>query len=635
MKTDPAPGTRVRFGTFEADLRSGELHRDGLKVKIQELPFQVLVQLLERPGEVVTREDLRTRVWPADTFVDFEQGLNKAINKLREALGDDANNPRFVETLTRRGYRFIAPVGSAAPGAEMAEGPPRPALIRRRVVWLIGAALAAVIAGLLAFYHQGSRDQITGKSPPHIHSIAVMPIVNLSSNPDQEYFAEGMTDELITELSAISALRVISWDSVKRYKGTKKPLPEIAKELNVEAVVEASVLHSGAKVRINAELVDASTERNLWAQTYERDLGNVLSLQEDVASAIASQIKIKLTPEEQERLASARPVNPGAYDSYLRGWYLYNKRTSEDIMKGIRLFEQAVELDPNYAPAYAGIADSYVLLLFYGPLPPATVYSRAKAAAEKAVALDDSLAEGHTALAEVLLTFDWNWAAAEKEFQRAIALNPGFATAHHRYGWFLDYMGRRDEALAEMKRAQELDPLSLIINTNVGSALYYRGEYDLAIKQWQKTLDLDPSFPPLRLWLGNGYLAKDLHEDGLRELELAVKLNKGNPDTLAELACGYAQSGKSAEAHRMLAILRQKAREGYVPPFTIAVAYAGIGEKDPAIKYLEMAYHDRDWGMLFLRLERNGWFKPLQSDPRFQAILRRMNFPPQNDNTRP
>jgi TolB-like protein/DNA-binding winged helix-turn-helix (wHTH) protein/Tfp pilus assembly protein PilF len=627
MKTDPVPRSRVRFGIFEADLHSGELRRDGLKVRLQELPFQVLMVLLERSGEVVTREDLRKRLWAADTFVDFEQGLNKAINKLREALGDDANNPRFVETLPRRGYRFIGPVEAMTGPQAGRRNTVRTLVFSAAVV----VAVLAVLGILLALNVTGLRNRVLGLwTPPEIHSIAVLPFVNLSGDPEQEYFSDGMTDQLITELSKIGALRVIARTSVMRYKGTKKPLPEIAKELNVDAVVEASVLRSGNRVRINAQLVDASTQRNLWAQTYDRQLGDILSLHSEVARAIVRQIRTMVTPEEEKRLADARPVNPRAYNASLRGWYLWNKRTGEDMRKGVDCFEQAVKIDPNYAPAYAGIADSYVLLQLYESLPSATAYPNAKAAAQKAVTLDESLAEGHTSLAEILLSFEWDWPAAEKEFRRAIALNPNYSVAHHRYGWFLDYMGRREEALAEMKRAQELDPLSLIINTNVGSALYYRGEYDLAIKQWQNTLELDPTFPPLRWWLARGYFAKGLREDGLRQLELTAKLSNGNPSLLAELGYSYAQSGKTSEARRILAELHQKEKEGYVPPYRIAALYSAVGEKDQAIKHLEEAYQEHDWAMLFLNLERNTFFKSLRSDPRFQALLRRMNFPQEN-----
>jgi serine/threonine protein kinase/TolB-like protein/Flp pilus assembly protein TadD len=510
--------------------------------------------------------------------------------------------------------------------------PPRAAHRKLRLagMGLGAAALLALIFLLIlkaGFIHRGST---AGTQPPEIRSIAVLPLENLSGDPEQEYFADGMTDELITELSKISALRVIARTSVMRYKGTKKSLPEIARELHVDAVIEGSVMHSGNRVRINAQLVDARTERNLWAQTYDRGLGDILALHSDVARAIARQIRIKVTPEEQKRLASTHVVNPRAYEAYLRGRYLWNKRTGPDMTKGIGYFEQAVEIDPNYANAYAGIADSYLLLVFYGPAPPAVNFPKAKAAALKAVALDDSLAEGHASLANAYFHYDWDWAAAGKEFRRAIALNPGYAAAHHWYAGLLSSLGRHDEALAEIKRAQELDPLSLIINTDYGSTLFDGGEYDLAINQLRTTLELDPSFWVLRWWLGRSYLAKGLHEAGVRELESAAKLSNGNPSALAWLGYGYAVSGETARTRQILARLQQKAKESYVSPYQFAVLYAALGEKEQAIGSLEKGFQERCYEMYFLNLERHRLFRPLSSDPRFQDLLRRMNFPQEN-----
>ncbi|HEX5412840.1 MAG TPA: winged helix-turn-helix domain-containing protein [Terriglobia bacterium] len=624
MKTDPAPGTRVRFGTFEADLRSGELRRDGLKVKIQELPFQVLVLLLERRGEVVTREDLRSRLWPADTFVDFEQGLNKAINKLREALDDDANNPRFVETLTRRGYRFIAPV-------EAGTGSRKYRSSAARVIVVSSAMIVAIVGALVALNVAGLRNHLSGRATgsPKIHTIAVLPVANLSGDPEQEYFADGMTDELIMELSKISTLQVIGRTSVMVYKGSKRPIREIARELNVDSVIEASALRSGDRVRINSRLVYGSTERVLWEQTFERNLGDILDLSSAVAREVADRIQVTLTRDEQQRLASARPVNPQAYDAYLRGRYLWNKRTGQDMRKGIEYFQQAVKIDPNYAPAYAGIADSYDLLAFFGPLPAATAYAKAKEAALKAVALDDSLAESHASLAQVLFHYDWDWPTAEKEYRLAIALNPNYATAHHWYAAFLSLMGRHDQGLAEMKKAQRLDPLSRIINTEVGSTLFYAGKTDLAIKQLQSTRELYPDFWYIRSWLGKAYLAKGLQREGLQELESAVKLSGGNGSTLAELAYGYAVSGKPAKARQILATLEKKAKRNYVSPYDFAVVYTGLGDKDLAVMHLEKAFQERYIAMHYLNVDRHWLFRSLSSDPRFQSILRRMNFPRQ------
>ncbi len=553
----------------------------------------------------------------------LEEIISKCLEKERDLRYQTASDLRADLTRLRRDTT------AGITAATTRGAPPRAAHRKIRLVGMgLGAAALLALIFLLilkaGFIHRGS---IAGTQPPGIHSIAVLPLENLSGDPEQEYFVDGMTDELITELSKISALRVIARTSVMRYKGTRKSLPEIARELHVDAVVEGSVMHSGNRVRINAQLVDAKTERNLWAQTYDRDLGDILALHSDVARAIARQIRIKVTPEEQKRLASTHVVNPRAYEAYLRGRYLWNKRTGQDMRKGIGYFEQAVDIDPNYANAYAGIADSYLLLVFYGPASPAVYFPKAKAAALKAVALDDSLAEGHASLANAYFHYDWDWAAAGKEFRRAIALNPGYAAAHHWYAGLLSSMGRHDEALAEIKKAQELDPLSLIINTDFGSTLFDSGEYDLAINQLRTTLELDPSFWVLRWWLGRSYLAKGLHEAGVRELESAAKLSNGNPSALAWLGYGYAVSGETAKTRQILARLQQKAKESYVSPYQFAVLYAALGEKDQAIVSLEKAFQERCYEMYFLNLERHRLFRPLGSDPRFQDLVRRMNFP--------
>jgi eukaryotic-like serine/threonine-protein kinase len=553
----------------------------------------------------------------------LEEIILKALEKDRKLRYQTASDLRADVSRLRRDTT------ASTTAATTRAAPPRAAHSKLRLagMGLGAAALLALIfllilkAGLI---HRGST---AGTQPPGIRSIAVLPLENLSGDPEQEYFADGMTDDLITELSKISALRVIARTSVMRYKETKKPLPEIARELRVDAVIEGSVMRSGNRVRINAQLVDARTERNLWAQTYDRDLGDILALHSDVARAIARQIRIKVTPEEQRRLASTHVVNPKAYEAYLRGRYLWNKRTGQDMRKGIGYFEQAVEIDPNYATSYAGIADSYLLLVFYGPAPPAVNFPKAKAATLKAVALDDSLAEGHASLANAYFHYDWDWPAAEKEFRRAIALNPGYAAAHHWYAGLLSSMGQHDEALAEIKRAQELDPLSLIINTDFGSTLFDGGEYDLAINQLRTTLELDPGFWVLRWWLGRSYLAKGLHEAGVRELESAVELSKGNPSALAWLGYGYAVSGETARTRLILARLQQKAKGSYVSPYQFAVVNAALGEKEQAISYLEKAFQERCYEMYFLNLERHRLFRPLRSDPRFQDLVRRMNFP--------
>ena len=491
------PG-RLRFGVFEVDLRGGELRKHGLRIRLQAQPFQLLAMLLEHPGEMVSREDLQKKLWPADTFVDFDHGLNKAINKIRDALGDSADSPRYVETVARRGYRFLAEVrtvdGPAPHGIglvnqslaeatiptlpDLADKPATPRHLTLSLVWTT-AVLVAVIAVLAAWiYHSRSRPSTV------IRSLAVLPLESLSGDAAQDYFADGMTDELITDLGKISALRVISRTSVMPYKRVRKPLTTIARELGVDAVVEGTVLRSGDRVRITAQLIEASSDKHLWAQSYEGDLRDTLTLQNQVARAIAEQIRISLNPREEGALKNTKVVNPEAYVSYLKGRYFWNKRTAEGLTKAIEYFNEAIAKDPTYGQAYAGLADSYAVLgnSDFAVLSSRDAYTKAKAAATKALELDNSLGEAHTSLAFCLGHFEWRWDAAEEEYQQAIALNPGYPTAHQWYALQLSLLGRFDEAIAEMKKAESLDPLSLVISADVADVLFAARRYDESIQ---------------------------------------------------------------------------------------------------------------------------------------------------------
>ena len=524
MEESLSPSPRVlRFGTFEVDLQAGELRKYGLKIKLQEQPFKILAMLLQNPGEVVLREQVREKLWAADTFVDFEHALNRAVNRLREALGDSADSPRFVETLPRRGYRFIAPVSDAAaasPHASTAREPsaatrPFPPLAiekpaaemppisaaRPRVqrVWVAVGVFAVLLISLAGLDITGCRQRLLARAvAPRIESIAVLPLENLSGDPEQEYFADGMTDALITNLAQISSLRVISRTSVMGYKGTRKPLQAIGRELNVEAVLEGTVVRFPQRVRITSQLVHAPTGRLLWAKSYERNESDLISLQADVARAIVTEIGIKLTPREQLRLAKARPLSPEAYEAYLRGRYFWNNRTEISIKRGIEYFEQAIQKDPDCAQAFAGLADSYSVLGFYGMLRPNDAFPKSKAAALRALEIDDTLAEAHTALASNHFNYDWDWSGAEREFKRAIELNPNYGLAHVWYGLFLRAMGREAEWLNELRRIHEVDPLSPLSS----SGYLARGQYDSAIEELHKTLEMHPYFAFGYLQLG-------------------------------------------------------------------------------------------------------------------------------------
>src|SRR5437899_5583015 len=482
-------------------MRTGELRRNRTSLKLQPQPAKVLALLVSRPGEIVTRQDLAQQVWGSETFVDFEQGLNFAIRQIRSALEDDAEHPRFLETLPKRGYRFTALVSGAAPSQieipapSLAPLPPRRRLLLRYgLAFMTIAAVALTLALASDWGHLRQRLSSRATSAPRIESLAVLPLHNLSHDSEQEYFSDVMTDELITDLAKFGGLRVTSHTSVERYKDTKRPLPEIARELGVDAVVEGTVTRSGDRVRITAQLIDGRSDRHLWAESYERDLRDVLALQNEVSGDIAKEIQIKVTHPEKSLLASARPVSPEAHEAYLKGRYFWNKRSEEGVRKGIDYFEQATRIDPNYAVAYAGLAESYIVLNGYRFLPPTQAFPKAHAAALKALELDERLAEAHTSLGSYQWEYEWDKSGAEKEFRRAIELNPSYATAHAWYAEELAALGRGDQALAEIRRAREVDPLSLPISVVAGWILYVERDNDQAIDQFQRTLELDSNF---------------------------------------------------------------------------------------------------------------------------------------------
>jgi TolB-like protein/Flp pilus assembly protein TadD len=581
--------------------------------------------LIEHPGEVVTREELKKRLWPADTFVDFDHGLNKAINKLREALGDSAESPRFVETVSRRGYRFLAEVKAAdtapVPGPEPAGRPAAPERLAPSTSWRRFAVVLLLLTGSLATWKMNPWDHPSRS----IRSLAVLPLESLSSDPSQDYFADGMTDELISALGQISALRVISRTSVMPYKHARKSLPQIAHELNVDAVVEGSVLRSGDRVRITAQLIEASADKHLWSQSYEGELRDALTLQDKVAGAIADQIRIKLNPREQAALTDAKVVNPEAYESYLKGRYFWNKRTAEGLKVALAYFNQAIEEDPKYAPAHSGLADTYALLADweYGVMTPREALPKAKAAAIKALELDATLGEAHNSLAFCLDVFDWDLAAAEREFRRAIELNPSYATAHQWYASHLVVLGRNDEAIAEMRRAESLDPLSLIISADLADFLIIAHAYDESIRESHKTIELDPNFALAHNQLGQAYLQLHRHDEAVTELQRGVQLSGGSPTILANLARAYVACGKRGEAAKLLDDLKLRSNPSASHASEVAMIYAALGDADQAMNWLDKAYDERFNPSVLLR----PGFDPLRSNPRFPELLRRIGLP--------
>jgi serine/threonine protein kinase/tetratricopeptide (TPR) repeat protein len=514
----------------------------------------------------------------------------------------------------------VEPSGTALPTA------PHPdAKVRQKWIAYSATAALTLVAVLIAFNVADWRNRLLGRAlTPQIRSLAVLPLENLSGDPAQEYFADGMTDALITDLGEIGALRVISRTSVMQYKGGRKPLRDIAKSLGVDAAVEGSILRSGGHIQITARLIQAKTDTRIWSQTYERDIPDALKLQSEVAQAIADEIRIKLTPEEKARIKATHKVNPEAFDSYLKGRHFWEERTEEGLKKSLKYFRQALDEDPAYARAYAGLADSYATLGNNRFLPPNEAFPEAKAAALKSLEIDPDLAEPHASLAFSLWNYDLDWDAVEKEYKRAIELNPGYPTAYHWYSGYLSGMGRHAEAIAAIKKARELDPLSPRINANVGLIFYFAHEYDQAIEELQKALQMDPNSAAAYFYLGMVLSQKGEHQQAISALEKSRQLLNSSPESVLELAFANAVAGKPKEAREMLGQLMGQANPGYIPALWVARIYAALSEKDKAFQWLQKAYEERSPQLPFLKVDPR--LDTLRADPRFQDLLRRMKL---------
>jgi TolB-like protein/DNA-binding winged helix-turn-helix (wHTH) protein/Flp pilus assembly protein TadD len=625
----------LRFDTFELDLRAGELHKRGVKLRLQGQPVQLLTILLQSAGSVVTREELRSQLWPADTFVDFDHSLHNAVGRIREVLGDSAEIPRYIETLPRRGYRFIAPVEevqspriSEANGNKTREGvavaPPTARQSKTRTAMALTLLILAATGSAFWLVRAVSRPT---SAAPRLRSIAVLPLENLSGDPSQEYFADGMTEELITDLAKVSALRVISRTSVMRYKGTKKGLPEIARELNVDGIVEGSVMRSGKRVRITAQLLHAPTDKHLWAEAYERDLGDVLRLQNEVAQAIVLQVRAQLTPQQQARFRSAGSVNPDAYEAYLRGrYYLSNQFTTEQPLNMAKsYFEESIGKDPGFALAYSGLADSYVYLAFFRQLSPEAAYKPAKEALRKALELDDSIGEAHDTLGLLSWRAEWNWNAAEREFNQAIALAPSYTCAHEDRAVYLSFIGRRAEALAEIAKSGELDPGPS--SAMAESAVYYQlRDYQSLVEASRRGVVSYPHEWVEHYTLGVGYEGTGKLLEAISEYQKAIEISNGDHDATASLAHAFAAIGRRAEAEKILHDFERKSKSGYVSPYMIATIHAGLGDKNKAFEFLERAYQERSLDISW-HLKADLRIDNLRSDPRFQDLVRRVGYP--------
>ena len=616
------PFRRLRFAVFEADLRTGRLTKNGSRVRLQEQPFRLLAMLLEEPGHLVTRATLHARLWPRTT-VEFDHGLNKAISKIRDALGDSAASPRFIETVARRGYRFLGDVSvvdyEPSKGVVVASARSSGPEARAPPSGIFGRALGRAPTKPLP-----STPNRWNPAEPNIRSLAVLPLENLSGDASQDYFADGMTEELIARLGRISTLRVISRTSVMTYKNVHRPLPEIARELNVDAVVEGSVMRYGDQVRITAQLIEVRDDRHMWAESYTGNVSETLALQSSVARAIAGEVRATLNGQEQATLTASRAVDTQAFEAYLKGRYFLNKRTGDGLRTAILYFNHAIETDQTYAEAWSGLADAYTLSgdWKYSVLSRDDAYPKAQAAATKAIALDDNLGEAHASLAFALDLYGWDWDAAEREYKRALTLNPGYATAHQWYAWHLIMTGQTGEAIVEIKKAESIDPLSLIISADVADALCVAHLYDEAIRQSHKTLELDPNFAVGHYELGQALAQKQRHDEASAAFQRAIQLSGHSAAFDSNLAYVHGISGRTAEAMKIVENLRNRLDRDPSIGADIALIHMGLGDHDAAMISLNRAYEARFKASIL----RRPAFDPLRSDARFKDLMHRIGL---------
>ena len=667
-ESDNFPPQRLRFGAYEVDLRAGELWKAGRRRKLTGQPFSVLAILLERPGEVVSREEFQKRLWP-DTFVDVDQNLNTAINKIREALNDSSEHPHFIETLSRRGYRFIAAVESVPPWekregnsvaphlhdkrgsvyaltkeldgsiqnrslrvdeAEKKPGTEVPpinqgnhgAIIAPRprlwIALVAGLSICMVAAAWLALRHYAA-----GTVEPRIRSLAVLPLRNLSGDPSQEYLADGITEALIGRLSNVHDLRMISHTSVMRFKNTQLSLPQIAKTLGVDAVVEGSVMKEGNRIRVTAQLIRGATDAPIWSETYDREMRQVLTLQSELAQSIAEKVEVTVTGQEHQRLSAARPVAPEVYESYLKGRFVLGQGNRAGIDQSIRYFQDALNRDSTFAPAYLGLAEAYSQLgtVFAGATPEAT-RPKVTTFARKALALDPDLVEAHVLLADVLQE-QWHWAEAEAEYRRALELNPNDAGAQSGFALWLLCQGRTDEALTWIQSARAMDPVG-VSGAGVSWILFQSRRYDDAIRESRSALAVQPNNAGTLTGLGFALIADNKPADAIPVLEKALSLSPGSPSATGVLIRAYAHAGRRSDAQRLLAELKQRQKAGYIPAAAFVEAYLGLGEYDQAFTALQQAYKEQSNILQFLKTEP--YFDPIRGDPRFAELVRQVGL---------
>jgi len=651
MAPHDAPPVLYRFGLFEADSRTGELRKQGRPLRVRGRPIDILLLLLQRPGDVVTRDELRQNLWPADTFVDFDHGLNSAVNRLRDALGDSAENPRFVETLPKRGYRFVAPVEailSAAPAAATVAAVPEPAPIPAVVLeetdpvaaisaapvsrplfrlslasGLVLAVAAVMLIAAAVVATRSLRPASASRPPGDKTTLAVLPFQNLSADREQDFFSDGFTEEMIAELGKLDPdhLGVIARTTTMLYKNAGKTVGQIRQELGVDYVLEGSIRRSANRIRITAQLVQTTDMTHLWAESYDREVADVLGIQSEVAMKIAHSLTLALS---RPHSGAGQTASFPAYELFLRGKFYRDQATEEGARKAIEYFQRALQIDSSYAAAHAGLADCYRLLGAPGweVEQPAELLRKAKAGAERALALDPGSSEAHAVLSMVKLDYDWDQAGSEREVLEAIRLNPSSVQAHQYYSSTLQTMGRADEAIREAHRAMELDPLSAIAGTTLGIRLWYAGKIDEAIAEFKKTLDANPEFGVAHWGLGQCYRQRGDTEHELQELRRAVELSGNSAYMRAHLAYGLAVAGDRDHARAIQQELEIEGRERYASPYHFALIAAGLGDRAKVASSLERAFTDRSGWMVFLPVEPE--FDGVRDMPEIQQLLARV-----------
>ena len=649
----PVKTCKYRFGPFELRTQTRELYKHGVKLKLRPQAYQVLAVLLERAGDAVTREELLKRVWPSDTFVDFEHGLNTAIKELRGALSDSATEPRYIETLPKLGYRVIAPVEGVAgaagvsdeestaklvPGADRSSGDQAELAVaggswqvnRRKWQWVAAAVIgAAVIAGSLAMLKRsraGRSAQIADARGRMM--LAVLPFENMTGEEGQEYFSDGLTEEMIAQLGRLDPQKfgVIARTSVMHYKHTSEKMDQIGRELGVQYVLEGSVRRDSGKVRINAQLIEVGGQTHLWSQEYDRELTNLLAVQAEIAQEISDEIQLTLGGPKVSAPAHPASLTPQAYqayDLYLKGLFFLNKRTVTGFQQAIDYFQQAIAEDPNYAPAYAGLANSYTLLTGYGLAPASHYMTKARAAALRALELDETLPEAHSALALIVENYDWDWNAAEKQYRRAIGLNPNYATAHQWYAEHLTWRGRFDEALRESEIARGLDPLSLIIAADQAEIFYYSRKYERAIERFKAVLEMDENFPRAHMVLYS-YVANGQYQEALLDMEKWGPISGDGPGVWEAQAFAEGRSGNLEKARDALRKLTEANKKEELDPGVFVFANLGVGDNEQAIAWLQKGYEKHSNVLTTLKVEPA--FDPLRGDARFQELQRRVGL---------